>query len=489
MSERQSQNLSDVVRLAALSVLAIVVHGFHFGIEDEAIYLPAVKRLLDPELYSHDAAIVSAQTRFTLFGPSMAFLARSTRLPLHWVFFTVYCLVTFLFVFALKQLAQFVFEEKAAQWGAMIAVIPLLTMPVAGTALFLMDQHMHPRNLATVFILLAASANLRGRPLLAGILVAAGFAIHPLVTLFGASLILFLKRQLVLPQVLLMPFILVSGVFAFGPESKAWQAAMATADYYLVTKWHWYEWLGIVGPLVGLIICRTWAARHKLEHLASICLQLFLYGMFFLASALIIALTPRLHRLVPLQPMRHLQFLYIFFFLIVGGVLATHFAAYRKYGFILAVVVCIVMFVAQRMEFPRSPHIEWPGVHSSNAWAEAFSWIRENTPRDAYFALNPRYMELSGVDFHGFRGLAERSMLADDIEDRAVTTMDPSIGELWLRQVSARRTWADLDAGGLKKLKDEFGVDWIVWEKLRKDAPVGLICPYQNQGVAVCRLN
>jgi hypothetical protein len=44
---------------------------------------------------------------------------------------------------------------------------------------------------------------------------------------------------------------------------------------------------------------------------------------------------------------------------------------------------------------------------------EAFDWVKANTPVDAYFVLDPHYMEREGEDFHGFRGLAERSQTAD----------------------------------------------------------------------------
>ncbi len=43
-------------------------------------------------------------------------------------------------------------------------------------------------------------------------------------------------------------------------------------------------------------------------------------------------------------------------------------------------------------------------------WLSAFLWIRENTPKDAVFALDPKYMNEPGVDGHGFRAMAERSV-------------------------------------------------------------------------------
>ncbi len=64
----------------------------------------------------------------------------------------------------------------------------------------------------------------------------------------------------------------------------------------------------------------------------------------------------------------------------------------------LFVPLSIGMFVAQRSLFPTSAHLEWPGRAARNPWAQAFFWIRQNTPPDAVFALEPDYMRVSGED-------------------------------------------------------------------------------------------
>jgi hypothetical protein len=86
------------------------------------------------------------------------------------------------------------------------------------------------------------------------------------------------------------------------------------------------------------------------------------------------------------------------------------------------------MFLAQRSLFPASAHLEWPGALPQNRWAQSFLWIRENTPVDARFALDPALKNIHGEDTDGFRALAERSMLADAAEDSGAVTMFPSLG-------------------------------------------------------------
>ena len=53
-----------------LTAAAVLIHGYHLGVEDQTIYLPAIKKILDPSLYPRDAEFFLAQTRPTGPPPS-----------------------------------------------------------------------------------------------------------------------------------------------------------------------------------------------------------------------------------------------------------------------------------------------------------------------------------------------------------------------------------------------------------------------------------
>jgi hypothetical protein len=116
---------------------------------------------------------------------------------------------------------------------------------------------------------------------------------------------------------------------------------------------------------------------------------------------------------------------------------------------------------------------------------QAFLWIRGNTPTDAVFALNPRYMRRPGVDYHGFRALAERSSLADREKDAGVSALFPPLADKWLEQARAQDGWRDFDALDFHLLKHNYGVTWVVVERPVPD----LNCPYRNEAVLVCRID
>jgi hypothetical protein len=145
------------------------------------------------------------------------------------------------------------------------------------------------------------------------------------------------------------------------------------------------------------------------------------------------------------------------------------------------------MFYAQRQLFPATPHLELPGRSTANPWVDAFLWIRDNTPVDAYFALDPQHMRLPGEDQHGFRAVAERSMLADIVKDSGAVTMFPALAQSWREQTRSEEGWSSFRTHDFARLHDQFAVDWFV---LQRPGPPGMDmdCVYQNSVVLVCRL-
>src|SRR5206468_1871202 len=140
---------------------------------------------------------------------------------------------------------------------------------------------------------------------------------------------------------------------------------------------------------------------------------------------------------------------------------------------VLFVPLCAGMWSAQRHLFPASPHVEWPGRASSNPWVQAFEWIRDHTPADSYFALDPAHMAMDGEDEQGFRAIAQRSMLADAVKDSGAATMFPALADEWAEQVDAQAGWKKFGVADFERLKRRYGVNWVVVEQPGVD---GLAC-------------
>ena len=210
------------------------------------------------------------------------------------------------------------------------------------------------------------------------------------------------------------------------------------------------------------------------------------YGVFQQCVAMVILGPRALICLSTLEPMRYLHLVYVFLVLIGGAylgqfVLKAHFWRWA----IFLLVANGGMCYAQRQLFPSTNHLELPGRAAHNEWIQAFDWIRKNTPQDAYFATDPYYMAAPGEDYHSFRALAERSVLADAIKDTSIITKAPQLGPIWERQVDAESGWSNFGEQDFEHLKSEFGVGWVL---VSYPEPEGLICRWHSKSLAVCQI-
>lgn len=474
------------------TVLGFAVMGYHPGLEDDGIYLAAVKSDFNPALYPHNSDFFRLQVQATVFDPFMAEFARVTHMSVAWAELVWQLISLYAVLWACHSIARRLFREPCAQWAAVAMVGAMFTLPVSGTALFLMDQHLHPRNVASALILLAVARLMDGKGRQAVPLLALAFLFHPLMAALGISFCIFLAAALseTVPMRLRAlrssPAAAVPLGWVFEPANSGWRKALDAHAYYYLYRWHWYEWLGALAPLALFWLLWRVARQHNETLLARFGLAVFAYGAFQQLVALVMLTPPALIRLTPLQPMRYLQLIYFFMALVAGGLLGRFVLKNRVWRWAAFLLVFNAgMCAAQCTEFNASPHIEWPGMRPSNPWLQAFAWIRGNTPVDAYFALDPHYLEIPGEDYHGFRALAERSQLADAVKDAAAVTQVPELGPDWERQTAAEEGWRSFHAADFERLKSEFGVDWVL---VALPQAAGLNCRWHNAVLAACKI-
>lgn len=471
--------------------------GYHPGYEDDGIYLSAVKSDLNPALYPHDAEFFRLQMQATLFDNGVAEFVRWTAVPVSYAeLFWQFASVT-LIVFGCSLIARKLFPEARSQWAGLALVVAMFTLPVAGTALYLVDQHLHPRAMATGLILLAASRILAGKKWQAIPLLLLSLALHPIMTALGISFCCFLALTTTERMSLWLPpwggprsgFLAIAFVplgWVFEAPTPLWREAINARKYLLLYQWEWYEWLGALAPLLLFWILWRVARKRGETVLAGFALAVLLFGVFQMTVAMVVLGVPSLARLTPLQPMRFLHLIY-FFMMLIGGCLIGKYllkASVWRWAFFL-VAINGGMYAAQRPIFSSTEHLELPGRSSANPWLQSFAWIRQNTPTDAYFAIGPYYLPAPGEDYHSFRALAERSHLADNIKDGGEVTQVPELGDEWARQVQAQRGWNHFQLADFERLKTEFGVNWVL---LSYPPPSGLICRWHNGVLSVCQI-
>ena len=475
---------------------ALLVHGYHPYAEDAEIYVPGIKKLLNPALYPFNDGIFISHARMTLFPNLVEWSVRMSHLPLEWALLGWHFACIFLLLAACWRLARVCLNSTRAAWGSAALVASLLTIPVAGTALYIVDQYLNPRGFSTPAAMWIVLAAVERKYLRATILVAITALIHPLMAVFafGFGLVLLIwtrwtqsapgQSHLRMQRAAFIFIVLPTSLFP--PVTNAYRQALDRHSYLFLLRWEWYEWLGIAGPLLILFGIGRMARRKRLAVLEALCFTSVIFGVLVLVAGLILTVPSQFIRFVELQPMRGLHLIYVLLFTICGGLLAEHVWKTKLWRWLAFFVpLCAGMFYAQRELFPASPHVEWPGRKSGNEWMQTFLWIRDNTPREAYFALDPDHMRLAGEDQQGFRAISERSRLADSVKDSAVT-MFPVLAPAWLEQVNSLAGWKTFEAPDFDRLRRVYGVDWIV---LQQPGVAGLECPYRNSRVLVCRIS
>jgi hypothetical protein len=486
MSESRFEKYQPTIFLSLLTCASLLLHGYHPFAEDAEIYLPGVEIKLNPKLFSMGREFFASHASLTLFPNLVAFSLRTLHLRMEVGLLLWHVASIFLLLLACWQLSGQCFPNSRARWGGVCLVAALFTLPVAGTALYIMDQYLNPRNLAAFAGIFAITCVLEKKYLRMGLWLAFAALVHPLMAFFALSfcalLICLEKFQPNLPTAaLLIPFGL-----SFAPPSPAYTEAARFHGFHYILNWQWYEWVGILAPVVLFWWFARIARSRRLRNLERLCRALILYDLTYFAAALVISVPKRFESLARTQPLRSLHLLYILMLLFMGGLVAEYILKDRVWRWIpFFSPLCAGMFMAQLALFPASAHVEWPWATPSNEWAQAFLWVRQSTPMDAVFAVDPLYIQIPGEDTVGFRALAERSRLADAVKDSGAVSMFPPLAEEWWDQFDAQKNWKHFDKQGFLQLHNKYGITWIV---VQQPGVPGLSCPYANAAVMVCRV-
>ena len=476
-----------IVLLILLTIVAIAIHGYHVGVEDQDVYLSAIQKNLDPSLYPFNDTFFAEQMKAALFVPAVAATARLLH-SLDWALLLWHVLFLFGILAACWKLAARCFESERARWCALLLLTALLTIPIAGTALYPVDQYLNPRIPATCGILMALSASLEKRWPRTVLWLIFAAAMHPLMALFGISLVLFVAWPAELFPVrtpMLLAFMLPLRLLRLPTE--AWKEAVLARRYCFPMQWEWYEWLGLIVPVIMVWWFARIAKQHGMKTLHQVASRLLAFAIFQFVVALLMTVPAVTEQLTAFQPMRWLHIFYFLFLLMAGGMIGQFLMRDRNWFWLaLYLPLAMGMLFAQRALFEHSNHIELPGAKLRNPWANAFLWVKTNTPKSAVFAIPPKYMELHEEEGYGFRALAQRSMLAEDQKDPGEVMVFPDLASEWQRQVHAQRGIEKFSRAQFQELKARYNVSWVV---LPGSAKVEEQCPYQNDVVQVCRID
>lgn len=493
MNESQGGRL-PILRLGGLTAAALVIHGYHLGVEDAEIYIPTAKKLLHPALYPYADEFFLSHGHLSLFGPVLAWTARLTHLPIDWSIFAWYVLTLFAMLASCWLLLTACFSSPRARWTAMLVVTAVLAMPATNTGLLLVDPYMTARSFSTPLTLFALAGLLERRYVQAGAAILVTAAFHPQMVaylIFLAFVIWAAKRSKSevrerVPVMASAVGMLPTG-FYLSPASGPYREALYSRDYFFLYNWTWYHWVGMLAPLAIL----AWFWKNKLRGtrpaFASLSFAMLPFGLLSIAAALFLSSSPSLDMFARLQPLRTFHLITLVLVLLLSGVIGEYLAKDRPWvTAALALPLATGMFYVAHATYPNSPQIELPSRASFNGWVNTLLWVRNNTPQDAVFAVDSRYFMDPDADVHGFRAVAERSALADYFKDGGVVSLFPGLAVEWKQMSNATYGLNRFQAADFHRLKSDYSA--VSWTVIHGAAPAGMQCPYQQRGYAVCQI-
>ncbi len=483
--------ISDVAVLSLLTPFALLVHGYHPFADDAGIYVAGIRAMLDPRLFVADAEFVTAHTHLSVFSHLFAGTIRFLHIPLELALIVAYLLSIFAFLLGCLRLSQCIFQDAHLQWGATLLASALFTLPVAATALFIMDPYVTARSFSTPFSLLALAACMDRAWFRAAVWLLLAAIMHPLMGVYLAAFLLAYllaseRRWYGLAVACGAAFLSAAVIYLLTIHTglpEGYREAALSRRYFFLSQWRWFEWLGLAFPLLLMFFAALRSANQTVRYVCAACIATGVTACFI---SICFIHTSGSFFLARLQPLRAFQMIYIIGVLLLGGFLANYLRGSRAIaGAVLLMLSAGLMMFVQGQTYQTSAHVEWPFVTPRNPWQQAYLWIRSNTPRNAVFALDSDYTKAGTEDTQGFRATAARSALVDDLKDGGVVAIFPALAPQWKKE-------RDLEIG-LDRITDEeriarlrpVGVTWLL---LSSRAETDFDCPYHNSDVKVCKL-
>ena len=245
------------LRILLVAIVAILVEGYHFGVDDAEIYIPAVAHVADPRLYPVGAEFFLSHAKLSVFSRVVGLTARLLNGSVEYAVFLWYVACVFLLLVAAWQMSTAFFLSERARWGSVALVGALMPTPVAGTALAIQENYLTARSFSAPLALLSVGCLVRGKPVaaLAWLLVTALF--HPQMAVYCAALNLIywiVQRQ---GASAAYAFSIEAAIPLFSlsrlrPAEGEYRDILYSRTFFFASLWHWYEWIGVIVPVLIL---------------------------------------------------------------------------------------------------------------------------------------------------------------------------------------------------------------------------------------------
>lgn len=472
--------------------------GYRFGVGDQAFYLPAVERHLQPGSFPRDRVLIDDQDRLNVFPRVAALVIRHTGVSRPAFFGGIYLAALLVLFASARRLAG---ALGLSPW-AQAALLAALTFKhrVGLTGANTLEGYAHPRMLAFAIGVTSVTYVLRGRPAAAAALVAAAFVVHPTTALWFAVWVgvalLAAEPRLRVWLAGAAGLAAASGIWAagWGPlraqavrMDAEWLGVLASKDYLFATDWPASAWamaLAYVAVVAGVFGLRRARGCTRPREGALVLGLAALLGLF-------VASLPFVHARVALAVQFQVSRVFWMF-----DLTATVYAVWAAAdmgragrpspaGRRRAAAVAIVLVCAAAARGAWVTFVEHPGRLVAQIglprddWQDAMAWLSRTPPGTHVFA-DPSHAWRHGTSV---RVSAGRDVLLEEVKDTAMAMYSRRVALRVAERIGAIGDFGSITPDAVRALAARFDLDYLV-----TDRALDLPAVYRNARFIVYRL-
>ena len=483
---------AGVVGLFLFIVLATAnAAGYRYGVSDQAFYIPAFMRAVDPAAFPRDAPLIDAQARLMVLDEIVGAIVRATGVSLETVCAVGYVLSLVLIWIALVGIGTSLYVTP---W-AVVALLAAFTLrhQITKTSTNSFEPYFHPRMLAFAFAALAVAALLRRRPGVAIALVGVAALVHITTALWFAVLlgVALIVSNAGLRPLLLLGAALVAAAAAWavtaGPLTgalvridPAWRALLETKDTLFAHEWPAGAWLANLGTAAVW----GWAyMERRRRHAASAADRGLAAGGVALLALFLVTLPFAAYGtwlIVELQISR--VFWVVDFMATIYVLSALELRWPRPRGIRVVALVLALCSVARGiyiLQVERSERSLFAFAIPASDWKEAMDWLARS-PGHAHVLADPGHAWKYGTSV---RVAAGRDVVHEEVKDTAVGIYSRDVAMRVTQRSRALGPFDQLVPERARQLAAEYELDYLV-----TTASLSLPAVYRNGQFTIFRL-